>query len=495
MHTGSASLGHGQQRRGDAPPRQTGTGEVDYFQGLVESAPDAIVVVDSSGRIQLINQQTETLFGYAREELTGQAVEVLVPERHRHVHPMHRATYGAEPRMRPMGAGLDLMARRRDGSEFPVDISLSPLSTDHGTVVSAVIRDITERKRAAAELQRANEQLADSVRELERRNQEITLVNELGDLLQSCLTHAEVNEVIERFARRLFPERPGALFLRDAAGHIYEMAAGWGEAAVGGPAFSSTECWALRRGQLHVVSDADGGPLCPHLDGLRSGYMCAPMSAQGSTLGLFHLNAGDAAGLTEADRRLASMVADHLSLALANFQLRETLRRQSIRDELTGLFNRRYMEESLAREVRRAARSGEPLALLLLDLDGFKRVNDTLGHTHGDRLLADLAQRLAREVRGGDLACRYGGDEFVVALPDCELTAAVEHGERLRRVIRAAEEGDEHPAVLEVGVSIGVAVFPEHGASPEELIAAADAALYRAKLTGRDRLATPEPAA
>lgn len=464
-------------------------GEVDYFEGLVESAPDAIVVVDSAGLIRLVNRQTETLFGYARDELIGRAVEILVPERHHGVHPVHRATYVREPRMRPMGAGLDLMARRKDGSEFPVDISLSPLETDRGTVVSAVIRDITERKRAAAELQRANEQLAESVRELERRNEDITLINELGDLLQSCLAYAEVSEVVERFARRLFPGRSGALFLSDAAGHVYQLAAGWGGALVGGPAFSSTECWALRRGQLHVIEE-DGGPLCPHLDGLRRGFMCVPMSAQGSTLGLFHLNAGDGDDLTAADRRLASMVADHLSLALANFQLRETLHRQSVRDDLTGLFNRRFLEESLAREVRRAARADEALAVLMIDLDGFKAVNDTLGHTYGDQVLIGTAQRLAHEVRGGDLACRYGGDEFVVVLVNCGPQAAMERAERVRRAV-SASGGNGLTAMADTGVSIGLATFPEDGSSPEELVAAADAALYQAKLNGRDRVAVP----
>lgn len=464
------------------------TDDADFYRGLVESAPDALVVVGHEGQIRFVNQQTEALFGYTREELVGEAVEVLVPERHREAHPAHRGGYVTEPRMRPMGAGLDLMAQRKDGTEFPVDISLSPLHTDDGLVVSAVIRDITERKRAAAELQHANAQLTETVRELERRNHEMALINELGDLLQSCLAQREANEVVERFARQLFPGLSGALFLQTAAGPRYELAASWGTTDFDARAFEPTECWALRRGQLHLVATADGGPVCPHLHGLKAASMCVPMSAQGATLGVFHLHIDGPAALSDTTQRLASTVADHLSLALANFQLRETLHRQSVRDSLTGLYNRRHMEESLAREVGRAWRSGGPLSVLMLDLDDFKHVNDTLGHASGDDALVAVAELLAAHVRSGDLACRYGGEEFALVLPDCDLIAATQRAEQLRQAISAVGLHGDDTLPLAPTVSVGVAAFPDHGATPPELIAAADGALYTAKRGGRDRV-------
>lgn len=481
---------------GDATASDARIDEVGFYRGLVESAPDALVVVDDRGRICFVNQQTESLFGYTRAELLGEAIEILVPERHRDAHPAHRAGYVTEPRMRPMGAGLDLMAQRKDGTEFPVDISLSPLHTDEGLVVSAVIRDITERKRAAAELRRANEQLTTTVRELERRNNEMTLINELSDLLQSCLEQREANEVVERFARQLFPDLSGALFLQTGDGPCYELAASWGATEVDAWAFEPTECWALRRGRLHLVATADGGPVCPHLRGMKAAAMCVPMSAQGSTLGVFHLRADGVAALSDATQRLASTVADHLSLALGNFQLRETLHRQSVRDSLTGLHNRRYLEDSLAREIDRSMRSDLPFSVLILDLDHFKHVNDALGHAAGDRVLVAVADLLAEHVRGGDLACRYGGEEFALVLAECGLSTAIQRAEQLRQAVSALSlHGDlalPHDATT---ASIGVAAFPTHGATPRELIATADTALYQAKRNGRDRVvAAPVPA-
>src|SRR3989449_1743351 len=196
---------------------------------------------------------------------------------------------------------------------------------------------------------------------------------------------------------------------------------------VGERVFAPEECWALRRGQVHGVEDPARGLVCRHLGALRGvSYLCVRMMGQGEALGVLHVQSGGTSGegqnhLTDAQQRLAVTAAGHIALALANLRLRETLRMQSIRDPLTGLFNRRYMEESLARELRRAARNQRRLGAIMLDLDRFKRFNDTFGHEAGDTLLRELGEFLRSRTRGEDIACRYGGEEFVVILPEASM--------------------------------------------------------------------------
>lgn len=485
-----------------------GGDEGSYYKGLVESAPDAILVVDQTGTIELVNHQAEALFGYARDELLGKPVEVLIPERAKSVHPSHRASYFADPRTRPMGAGLDLTARRRDGTEVPVDISLSPLETERGLVVSVAIRDVTERKRSEGALQNAYRKVSASVRDLERHDNDMTLVNEMGDLLQSCMTRAEANQVMSKYGHRLFPSGAGTVFTSGSTATVFEAAASWGEPSDTTGAFGRDDCWALRRGRMYAVEDPNEGPICVHVGPPLTGYVCVPMMAQGEALGLLHLRlepAGEEDGRTfESQRLLALTVAEHLSLALANLTLRDTLRDQSLLDSLTGLHNRRYLEDLLGQEIRRADTASQSVGVIVADVDHFKDVNDRLGHGGGDALLKSIARALAENVRGLDTVCRLGGDEFVIVLPNASGSVAQQRAEHLRQVLNRPSPGPDESG-SPVTVSFGVAAYPTDGVTTDVVLREADAAMYRAKEAGRDRVelasgrspfeTTPSPAA
>ena len=284
--------------------------------------------------------------------------------------------------------------------------------------------------------------------------QEITLFQQDDD---SCSQHHEPRLfVISYTVTQLFPEDSGAVFVLNASRDMLEAAAVWGPLPPASLIFPPNECWALRRGQVHESSAHERR--CPHAaaDGHR--HLCLPLLSQGETLGILHLLDGQAAdGNADAERlaersKLAKILADSIGLGIANLKLRETTRNLSIRDPLTGLFNRRYMEEVLAQEQHRTRRNDVQLAVIMVDIDHFKKFNDDFGHDGGDATLRALGEFFTRHVRGSDIACRYGGEEFLLILSPSTAEGARLRAEKIREeqalsVNHAARTWGHHPVL------------------------------------------------
>ncbi len=350
-------------------------------------------------------------------------------------------------------------------------------------------------EQAQSGLTSTNDALRRHVSQLELRNREMTRLVELGELLSSSQTSAEVAAVISRVVPPLFAGDAGAFYELGGGRVAVEALAVWGDPPPARRVFSPTECWALRRGRVHVMDGSTSELRCPHVEEpIPEGAVCAPLAAEGESLGVLHLQLRQIvperqrAALLADRERLIRTLAEQLELALANFRLRETLREQSARDQLTGLFNRRYMEESLVRELRRASREHYSLGLLMMDLDHFKDLNDGYGHAAGDLMLRAVGEFLGASVRGDDVACRYGGEEFVVILPRASLENTRRRAEALREGMKGLQLDPSGPPMPSATISIGVACSPDHGETREQLIHAADVALYRAKARGRDRV-------
>ena len=372
--------------------------------------------------------------------------------------------------------------------------------------------EVAERERVQDEITRLNAELEQRVAQrtaqieaanwsLSDRNREIALLSEMSQVLQSCVTEQEAFQTAPRFCERLYPGAAGALYLTRASRDQVEMVAAWGEPRERAPLFRPPDCWALRRGRPHEVREDGSGLVCPHVQETATSlapYLCIPLMAQGETLGLFHIefsggpHASSGHEIAPSERALAVTLAEQLASAFANLKLRDSLRQQSIRDALTGLFNRRFLEESLQRELSRVQRSGKPLAAIMIDVDHFKRFNDTFGHDAGDLVLREVGALLRRQVRGSDIACRYGGEEFLILLPEAPLAQARERAERLRQAVHELQPVQNGRALGTITISLGVALFPDHGDTPESLVQAADAALYQAKKAGRDRVVVSE---
>jgi diguanylate cyclase (GGDEF)-like protein len=345
-------------------------------------------------------------------------------------------------------------------------------------------------------------QLTDHLRKYEelhqrtrKLNHEAALLGELSDLLQSCLSFEEAHPVLTTGAQVLLPGSSGAICIIASSRNVVEVTATWGEPALDEPLFAPQNCWALRRGRVHLYErDRDTAKHCAHLAQARpQRALCVPMMAHGETIGLFYVDTGIPRDtgpvglqLAAAEQVLARTIAEQASLALANLKLREILRTQSVRDPLTNLYNRLYMEESLDRELSRATRKKTPLGLMMLDVDHFKRFNDTFGHDAGDMVLRTLANTLRTQLRAEDIICRYGGEEFTVILPDASLESCRRRAEQLREVIKGVATEFRGQPLERITLSVGVAAFPDNGATREALVEVADAALYRAKAQGRD---------
>jgi diguanylate cyclase len=331
--------------------------------------------------------------------------------------------------------------------------------------------------------------------ELSAINRDAVLMGETDDLLQSCLTSDEAYKIVIRHLEGQLPCMSGAIFTFSPSQETAELATTWGSPAVGQKLLSIKDCWALRRSRINIFLASDPKLACAHIGSSIPGYaMCIPMMAQGETLGILYLDSGtghaasEVTQLMDSQQRMVKTLTEHLALAVANLNLRETLRSQSIRDPLTGLYNRRYMEEALEREFRRALRKGLPLAILMVDLDHFKRFNDSHGHEAGDSVLRELAKVFQGLLRAEDIVSRYGGEEFTLILPDTSLELAHECAMRLQLACRGIQVQHYGETLDGVRLSIGVACFPRSGTTAEAILRAADSALYRAKEQGRDQV-------
>jgi diguanylate cyclase (GGDEF)-like protein len=389
---------------------------------------------------------------------------------------------------------------RPDGTVRWIDARSFPVRDEAGKFVRLVgiAEDITERKKEERLLAETHEKLNATLRKAEEQAHDSTKLTELVDILQSCQTVEEAYAIAASVLPGTFSAPAGALCITSPSRNMVEAVSVWGANAATEKAFAPDGCWALRRGKANLVKDATSPMRCPHVMGFpKNGYLCAPLAAQGETLGVLYLefppsdSSGNAGDLVRVLERQVTAVGERLSLALANLRLREELQRQSIRDTLTGLYNRRFMEESLARELGRASRTGQPVSMIMMDIDHFKRFNDTFGHQAGDALLKALGEFVNQRTRGQDVACRYGGEEFALILAGCSLENACKRAQVLREELKLLKvHGGQSMGAITL--SMGVASFPAQANNAETLVKAADDALYRAKKEGRDRIVAAE---
>ena len=416
---------------------------------------------------------------------------------------------------RPTQALLNATRRLREGdlearAALSAQGELGQLARHFDAMAHALQERGAETEQAKRQLEESNTKLSRSVQALAVRNREMTLLNHFGELLQASLSVHEAYRVLEGLSSGLFPNLSGEVYILDAAKERMVRRAHWAQleqpttAHLEESPFIITDCWALRRTQAHLYLERGVDILCPHLDSAHlaphsestnyaaanvhpSAHLCLPLVAQGEVFGVLHLE-GNAAALQKDAQRFSTTVAEQFALSLAALKLKEELHYQSTRDPLTGLFNRRYLEETLERELARAARNRTSLGIFMVDIDHFKHFNDTFGHRAGDLVLREVAALMQRSVRSSDICCRYGGEELTLVLLDASLENTCKRAEFIRAALEKLTLTHEGKTLGLLTASFGVVSAPQHGETIDALLETADAALYRAKHKGRNRV-------
>lgn len=351
----------------------------------------------------------------------------------------------------------------------------------------------SNRSRVAALRRRSDAEhgiLADQL----RMAREVRLLGELNEWLQSSRSLDELFDMVARFLTHILPDCEGSFYVYSNSRDVLDGCASWN----GGhhkDHIHPEECWGLRRGRTYAFGENDIDFTCGHAephDG-RS-YLCIPVLAHGETVGLMHLRAREGKSVEDfkEGRRLAQMCAEQISLAIANVRMRDQLQDQSIRDPLTGLFNRRHLTDSLRRALSARQRTGDPVSILAIDVDHFKRFNDNHGHDAGDMVLRAVGAALSQNCDRDELACRIGGEELMLLLPATGREEAIAKAEAIRAAVAGITVRYGEKTLPRVTISLGVAVAPDHGLLPQDLMRVADDALYKAKAAGRNQVILAE---
>lgn len=461
------------------------------FRTLADYAPTMLWLTDIDGGIIYFNKRWLDFTGLPREAMLGPGwVQCLHPDdRDRCL------SFGLEQVGLRQPFQMEYRLREHTGRYADMLVIAEPLQDAAGLFIgyAGCTVDITSQKDHAQLLHDANGVL-------KKRSRDIGLLNQLNDNLQVCKNIEETKPILKRYGKQLFPHISLTLSLYNESRNLVEPFVSWGAEADDGHVFSPDDCWALRKSKAHYESGQGDEVICPNFASCRNKrYLCMPMMAYGEVIGNLHLalreypQASDDAPREDL-RELVAMASDQIALALANLKLRATLQHQSTRDPLTQLYNRRYLMEAFERELSRSLRSKRSVSLLVIDIDNFKRYNDTHGHDAGDHVLREFGATMRKAIRASDIACRYGGEEFVILLPESAVTDAEKCANELRKKVAGMALEYRGLQLGQITISIGVGTFPDHGNRVDIVLAGADSALYRAKAQGRDCVVIAEPA-
>lgn len=458
------------------------------FRNILENAPIGMLITSPEGNCLQANFALTEMIGYPQSELKKLSIkDIIYPED-------LAKDLDAEKRLMEGKLSYAQMEKRyvhKNGQLIWTIANISLISDNNRQPLYFIVQilDISERKRNEMKMVELNERTASTLSELRQRDIEMSYIKKMTDMLQICQDSAEAYAVIAKASQDLFPSLSGGFIIYDSNDLRMKTVQQWGAQKNIKQHFLYDDCWALRSGNTYVMNDSKKDLPCQHFESTpKGGYLCLPLIGHVGIIGMLVLTAASGSTINDNHKQLAATLSEIIKLFLANIQLRESLRDLSIHDPLTGLFNRRYLDDTLTRELAQAKRTHNTLCVAMMDLDYFKNFNDTYGHEAGDLLLKYIGKLLRENFRGSDLACRYGGEEFLIVFINSDTAGAVKRLEYICDKIRNTCLPFKDIILSELTVSVGIAQAPTDGDTPEDIISMADEALYTAKEKGRDRI-------
>ncbi len=469
------------------------------LKGIIDGSNDFIAALDLDYRFIVFNRSYRDEFNriFGKEITLGMSIKdalAHLPEEQK--------------------KAVDIWKKSLNGEEFiviskfgdkkldqlPYEITCSSIRDDRGNLIGAshIVRNIQKRVETEKAILTANEKLTLAYQALKTHDEGVSLLNQMDALLQTCSTVNEALELTVSYCKKLLPFTGGIIYLTHSSGNYLVSSAHWDTTKNNKEIFSTDQCWALRQGKTYRFFNKENNIRCKHYitDDQLQLCFCVPLLAQNDNIGLLYIEIKKASCQTkeqlneiaDGHELIINNLAGLIALSIANIRLKDTLRIRSIRDPLTKVYNRAYLNESLEREIHRAERSKTGLAIMMIDIDHFKNINDKFGHQTGDLVLQTIGNLLLKQVRKSDIACRYGGEEFLLMFYDFSLKDAVERAEQIRKKISRIKLNFSDKIIHSITASFGIAMYPEHGEDMEKLIRASDQALYESKKMGRDKV-------
>lgn len=434
---------------------------------IQENAPIGMAIVSISGEWLQVNKALCEIIGYNKSELIGNNFqEITYPvDLENDLNHVRTLLEG-----KIMSYQIEKRYIQKNGRSIWILLSVSLMRDNDNNPMYFIsqIQNIDEQK---------------------RREKYSNETKKMNWMLQICHSSLEVYAITNQFAREIFDEFSGGLAIFNNTFNELNIVCNWGDPQLLKKTFFKEDCWALRSADLYLSNKPSIDLICNHYNIPPTGSsICIPLIAENDMIGVINFTASNGKVISDYDKQNIISFTNTIKLSLANIILQELVQEQAIHDVLTGLVNRRYLIETLPREILRILREKKTLCVAMLDLDFFKKINDAFGHEAGDEVLKYFGALLMRNFRGNDICCRYGGEEFIIIMVDSNLINAVPRLEHIRQELENAQIIFQGSPLSKITISIGVAEVPTQASTADEIIRMADEALFAAKNSGRNKL-------